>query len=246
MIVASEAVERAALADLHAAATQALIDALRLRTIEIGAGLVSIGGALPESAIVVNRAIGLGLGAAEAEATMEAVFEAYRGAGVARYFVQRHPEARPSEIADWCRAAGLEKARGWQKFSRGPGPVPDTPTDLRIAEVGPDHGAAFGRIVCDAFDLGEAAIPWLARLPGRPGWRIFMSFDGDTPAGTGGLFMRDGVALDRLGRHRARLSPAGRAGGDSWRARPMRNRCRLRRHPHMHGRGRAGRSPALL
>lgn len=193
MTVASEDIERAALADLHAAATPELVDALGLRAVQIGGALVSVGGALPASAIVVNRAIGVGLGAPETEATIGAMVDAYREAGIARYFVQRHPDADPPAIVDWCLAAGLEKARGWQKFARGPEPVPDTPTDLRIEEIGPEHGPAFGRIVCDAFDLGPEAAPWLALLPGRPGWRIFMSFDGDEPAGTGGLYIRDGI-----------------------------------------------------
>lgn len=194
MTVSSEDIERAALADLHSAATPELVDRLQLGVREIGAALVSIGGALPASAIVVNRAIGLGLGAAETEATLGAMVDAYRAAGVARYFVQRHPDAQPPAIVDWCRAAGLEKARGWQKFTRGREPVPDAPTDLRIEEIGPEHGPAFGRIVCDAFDLGPEAAPWLALLPGRPGWHIFMSFDGDAPAGTGALYIQDGIA----------------------------------------------------
>ena len=194
MPAASEAIERAALADLHAAATPALIDALQLRAVETGTGLVSIGGALPASAIVVNRALGVGLGAPETEATMGAMFDAYREAGVARYFVQRHPDAQPPAIVDWCRAAGLEKARGWQKFARGREPVPDAPTDLRVEEIGSEHGLAFGRLVSDAFDLGPEAAPWLALLPGRPDWRMFMSFDGDEPAGTGGLYIQDGIA----------------------------------------------------
>jgi hypothetical protein len=36
---------------------------------------------------------------------------------------------------------------------------------------------AFGRIAAGAFDLGDAVVPWLARMPGRPGWHVFMCFD---------------------------------------------------------------------
>lgn len=194
MIPDSESIERAALEDLHAAATPSQIDDLGLRGQTIGSAFVSVAGSLPASAIVVNRAIGVGLGAPETRDTTEAIVAAYRNNGVGRFYVQVHPEARPPEVGGWLERAGVVKARGWQKFSRGREPVEDRPTDLEVREIGPRDGEAFGRIVCAAFDLGEAAAPWLARLPGRDGWRIFMTFDGKEPAGTGAMFVRDGLA----------------------------------------------------
>lgn len=199
MDFAGEAIERAALADLHSAATPELAGRLKLQSLQIGSALVSVAGGLPPSAVVINRAIGIGL---RSPATSEAVNEmlaAYRGAGVERFFVQRHPAAQPAELAGWLLAAKLEKARGWQKFHRGRQAVPDITTDLRIEEIGPGHGPAFGRIICDAFDLGDAAVPWLARLPGRAGWHVLMSFDGDEPAGVGAIFVRDGIAWTDFG-----------------------------------------------
>lgn len=189
----AEQIERAALADLQAAADSALRDKLRLEARQVGSALASIAGALPASAIVVNRTIGLGLAAPATEASVREIVDAYASAGVARYFVQISPEARPEALVGWLEAAGLEKARGWQKFSRGREAIPQRKTDLAIREIGPQDGASFARIVCDAFDLGEAARPWLARLPDREGWHIFMSFDGDNPAGTGALFVWDGM-----------------------------------------------------
>ncbi len=175
----AELIERAALADLHAAATPQLVETLRLQTRSIGSALVSVAGALPASAIVINRAIGVGLSVPETEETVREIVTAYRDAGVDRFFVQRHPAARPAKLADWLLAAGLEKARGWQKFRRGRDAVRDVETELQIKEIDGEHKMAFGRIACDAFDLGDLAIPWLATLPERPGWHVFMSFHGD-------------------------------------------------------------------
>lgn len=189
----AEEIERAALADLHAAAPPELRARLGLKGREIGQAFVSVAAALPASAIVVNRALGAGLGAAETEATVEEMLGVYRRAGVGRFFVHVHPEARPAGLAGWLEARGLERARGWQKFVRGREPVPEPATDLAIREVGPEHGSAFAAIVADAFDLGEAAVPWLAALPGRPRWHVFMSFEGEAPAGAGALFI-DGEA----------------------------------------------------
>ena len=194
----SDAIERAALASLHAAASDELVAALGLRADTIGSSLVSVAAALPPSAIVINRALGGGLEAPETEASVKETLAAYQRAGCERYFIQRHPQAQPPEMVDWLLAAGLEKTRGWQKFQRGREAPPQgdnkSTSDLRVEEIGPDQGMAFARILCDAFDLGAAAVPWLARLPGHGGWHIYMSFDGDAPAGTGTMFVQDGLA----------------------------------------------------
>jgi len=190
----AEFIEQAGLADIHAAATPELRNKLKLEARCADSALCSIAGALPASAIVINRVIGLGLSSPADESSVREIVNAYARAGITRYFVQVSPAARPDGLVGWLEAAGLEKARGWQKFSRGRDAPPERTTDLSIRRVGPEDGEAFARIVCDAFDIGEAAIPWLARLPGREGWHVFMSFDGDRPAGTGTLFIKDGLA----------------------------------------------------
>jgi len=193
MLHPAEELERAALEDLHTAATPELRRRLGIEGLAIGGAFVSIAAALPASAIVINRAIGIGLEAPESEATIGEIVDAYARAGIARYFIQLHPEAKPRQIADWLRARGLEKARGWQKFSRGREAVPAARTDLAIREIGPADAEASAMILSDAFDLGDQARPWLASMPGRKRWHVFMSFDGDQPAGTGALFI-DGDA----------------------------------------------------
>jgi len=195
----AEEIERAALADLHNAATAEQIDKLKLRSLSIGAALVSVAPTLPASAIVINRAIGVGLSEPENRVTVEEILSTYRESGVDRFFIQRHPDARPVQLVDWLIASGLERARGWQKFRRGRAGVPDVKTDLRTAEVGLEYAEAFAQIVCDAFDLGDAAVPWLAQLPGRPNWHVVMSFHGDKPAGAGALFLKDGYGWTDFG-----------------------------------------------
>lgn len=190
----SERIERAALEDLHRAATPALRQRLGLAGLQQGSAFVSSAAALPPTAIVINRAIGLGLGQAADDAALDGLIAAYRQAGVSRYFIHHHPDARPGDLARRLEDKGLAPARAWQKFSRGRERVPDRPSDLKIAEIGPEHGADFGAIVSAAFDLGEAAAPWLACLPGRPGWHIFMSFEDGAPAGAGAMFVHDGQA----------------------------------------------------
>ncbi|MEC9368659.1 MAG: hypothetical protein VX871_08200 [Pseudomonadota bacterium] len=195
MTDAGELIERAALADLYDAAPLAAVAGLRLASFEARGAWVGLAGALPASAIVVNRVIGIGVREPARQSDVEMIARAYAQKGIARYFVHRHPEAGPANLDDWFVLQGWEKARGWMKFERGTDtPAPDATTDLAIREIGPEHGEDFARIACDAFDLGEKSVPWLAALPGRKRWRIFMTFDGDEPAGTGALFVQRGIA----------------------------------------------------
>jgi len=178
--------------DLHDAADENDIRELGLKGLTVDSSFVSVARNLPASAIVVNRTLGLGLSAKASRKEVETIVSTYNKNNVAQYFVQLHPDANPAELSSWMKNEGLKPDRGWQKFSRDPVRVDYRKSDLKVREIGKDHGTAFGEIICNAFDLGEAAIPWLAKLPGRENWHIFMSFDGDKPAGVGALFVRNG------------------------------------------------------
>lgn len=188
-----ENIERAALESLHAAADEQSREALGLETAMIGGAFVSIASELPASAIVVNRAIGIGLHEPADRLSASKTVCAFKKRGVARYFLHLHPEAGPADIAGWLKEDGLEQTRGWMKFDRGTEPPPEISTELRVSKIGPAHGPAFGAIVSDAFDLGPKAAGWLANLPAQSGWHIYMTFAGNEPAGTGALFVKDGI-----------------------------------------------------
>ena len=185
----AEAIERAALLDLYDAANPALKRRLGLEVREIGGATAFMAAALPASAIVVNRVCGLGLDRPATRDDIAEIDEAYRAAGVARYFIHWHPEAEPVDLPAAFSEFGLERTRGWQQFAHNRDIPPDVPTRLAVRQAAPGDAEAFGRIACAAFDLGEEAIDWVARLVGHPRFRIVMSFDGDTPAGIGALYI---------------------------------------------------------
>lgn len=195
----AESIERAELQTLHDAAPPELSESLGLQLHVRGSALVSIAAGLPASAVVINRTVGLGVEVAATRDDVQAIVHMYRDAGVRRYFIQRHPDAQPPELVDWLLEAGLEKARGWQKFERGMAPAPIVETDLSIRRLTPEQGTTFARVACDAFDLGNAAIPWVASLAGREHWHFFMSYYGAEPAGTGALFVSGGCGWTDFG-----------------------------------------------
>jgi GNAT superfamily N-acetyltransferase len=181
-----ETMEMRALASLHAAATPEMRDALGLCWGEDGEASVSAAAALPASAIVVNRAVVRGA------AALPRLAAGYRAAGIGRFFLHLPPgvEVPPDVLRDLA----LRDARPWQKFVRLRGaPVPDT-APVQIERVHPGPAAeAVARIVCAAFDLGQAAEPWVARLCRDDRWQVFLARVDGAPAGTGALFSDGGI-----------------------------------------------------
>ncbi len=160
---------------------------------DLAGGHLSAYGALPPSAIVVNRTIGLGLHQPADAATLDELIATYAAAGVRRYFVHLHPEAQPADLDVLLAARGLVPARAWVKFERGREAPPDVATGLDVREAGPADAAALGRIAADAFDLGPQGEGILAALIGRPNWRVFMTSHDGAAAGCGALYVEDGI-----------------------------------------------------
>ena len=200
MAFRSETIERAELQALHALADPETANRLRLALQPIGDGVASVAGALPSSAIVINRVLGCGLTQPFDPNWIIEANDIYKESGAKRFFLHLHPDARTDGIEAHFAVAGLERTRGWQKFSRGAAePIEDRQNDLTTRRIGSDLGTDFGRIVCGAFDLGDETLPWIAKVPGAPGFHAFMSFDGDEPVGCGAIYIQDREAWTDFG-----------------------------------------------
>jgi hypothetical protein len=193
----AERIERAALLDLYQATPCATRAQLGWRLETMGTALVSL--AEREPNILLNRVIGLGVEAPEHPGTVEAIAQRYAAAGINEFFLHLCPDAQPPALRDGVIQAGLIKSRGWMKFLREPVAPPDVSSDLHVQRIGVAHAEAFARIAAPAFDLSEAALPLIAALADRPGWHLYLSFDGDIPAGAGAMFVQDEVAYFEWG-----------------------------------------------
>ncbi len=112
---------------------------------------------------------------------------------MSRFFLHVVPDLAGPRCETLLARSGYEKYRGWMKFERDTEDVRPVKTDLSIREVDAELADGFADIVGPAFDFQPGFHPAIAALLQARDWRIFMSFDGETPAGTGGLFVRDGV-----------------------------------------------------
>jgi hypothetical protein len=151
-------------------------------------------GSATEPSILINRVFNLG---SEYVPTLEQLIDIrtiYANAGISRFFLHVVPEKLGANYEALLTEGGYEKYRGWMKFERGTGEVDPVTTDLSICRVGPESATDFASIVGNAFDFGPGFQPAIAALFNDPNWQLYMSFNGDQPAGTGGIYMKDGAA----------------------------------------------------
>jgi len=184
-----EDVELAAFLDFSEAA--AGLDALALRHEIIDQALIMTAPGDPH--FLINRVIGLGVGAPAQRDTIVHFKQVFSDARIDRYFVHIMDDARPNDLKAWLEQENLVPQRRWMKFVHRGGLAPDPDSDLDVRRVDREHGDAFGQIVAASFDMGAASVPALARLTERPKWHIFMGFADGEPAAAGALFIDQGV-----------------------------------------------------
>ena len=181
----SERMEAVALEAIHKGANDEIRSQLGLHLDWVEDTMVSIVANDPST--LLNRAVGLGLNQPATEHGIKRICEAYREHGVDRFYLGVHPEARPDGLGQLLANAGLQSDRGWMKFERGPDPAPSAESTLEVREIGEEHIEEFSRIAASAYGMTPDAARLVRGLVDRPGFHLYMTFDGDTPAGTGGM-----------------------------------------------------------
>jgi len=71
---------------------------------------------------------------------------------------------------------------------------PIVASDLHIRVIGPRDAARFALLTMAEFTDGQPLTPGLAALVGRPEWRHYLAFDGDTAVAAAALFVHEGTA----------------------------------------------------
>ena len=186
-----ELVEAAVFTALWEAAPERVRREHGVRAHTVAGAVCTAVAATPENTMI-NRVTGLGLREAPTDAELDEIDAFFRAAGT-RYAIGLSPFAAP-DLRARLEARGFEPGYAWMKFRRGvveqPPPVE---TELRVEEIGAEHGPAFGSVVARGYGLPDAAAAWLGSAAGAPGFRLFLAWTGDEPAGTGALFVGDGI-----------------------------------------------------
>ncbi len=192
MSAAAEQLELDALRDWHAVA-RATGCSPDWALVEVGNLLCSVCPSEPN--ILINRVFGFHR-QTDAAALRDAL-SVYDDAGIGRCFL--HVLTDDLDAKAGLEAAGYERYRGWMKFLRTGVSIEPPDSDFSIRVIDRHHAEDFARIVSNAFDFEPTFRPTLAALTESTIWQLHMSFDGEQPAGTGGVFVANGGAYFDFG-----------------------------------------------
>ena len=140
-----------------------------------------------------NRIRGLGVEGPVEREQLRALIAEGRRRGSKRLFVQVVPDAEPPELTEWIEAEGGVFHNRWVRLWRRTTALPATPTDLRIAPLGPEHGSRVGEILSRSFAFPVELEPWTAATVGYPGMLYHGAFDGDRLVAAGAVYLAEGA-----------------------------------------------------
>ena len=189
-----ELVERDAWLDFFTAAPDDCAQAFGISSLRLGdMGLL----ASREVAIVeFNRAMCVGTVAPATETELDEASAWLKTNAAPGWAFQVAPAAHTRAVQDWLRRRAMTASgTGWAKFERGTSPAAHMKTSrVQIRLVNTARANAFGQVVQAGFGLPVATAKWFAALFGRPGWRLYLAYDGQTPIASGAAFAQHDVA----------------------------------------------------
>jgi ribosomal protein S18 acetylase RimI-like enzyme len=192
-IYAAEWIEREAWVDVFEAAPPEVCSALGLGVWRVGEARVLSASGVDH--ILVNRTLGLGLGAPADERAVDDIIDRYRKESIPRYFVHLVREAATAGVPEWLEARGLSRyPRAWVKLGRGTGAVTRATTSLEVRAAKEAERARVGAIFEVGFEMPAGSGKMFSSVVGRPGWRACVACHEGTPVAAALLFIRDGIA----------------------------------------------------
>jgi GNAT superfamily N-acetyltransferase len=189
-----ELVERDAWLDLFAAAPADCARKFAIRSHWLGNLALLAGRELP--IVEFNRAMGVGILAPATERELDQALAWLQTNAAPGWALQVAPAAQTVTVQDWLRRRDLiTSGTGWAKFARGNSPAAAVPkSSIHVRRVGAKSANAFGEVVQEGFGLPFGAATWFAALFGRPGWHLYLAYDGSTPIASGAAFMQGSIA----------------------------------------------------
>ncbi len=178
-----DVIEAKAFIDLYQAAHGQLPDEEQFDCTPLNGGCAI---SLPRApAIGLNRILGL----AKTE-DLDKAYSWIRGRQGNR-FLQLNLDAASEEVRRWVQSKGLvSHGPGWAKLARSADLVSQlSPSKVKTRKVRPVEAMHFGAMMCAGFGFPEHLAALWASIVGRDGWACFYALDGDTPVGTGAMFI---------------------------------------------------------
>jgi hypothetical protein len=192
-----EFAEARAWSSFYRSAPTATADALGIHVVTHGptTALAMAGAPFP----LVNRIIGLGVGAPATEVVVDEMLDVYGRIGVKDFAVQIAEPAGPSELTRWLDERNLVAGGAWAKTFRGNGPVSVLQGPTRVERASQDDVDTFGDVATRGFEMPEDFGPMFGGLVGKPDWHTYLAYDGPEAIATGAMYVMGDVAWLGMG-----------------------------------------------
>lgn len=180
----------------NADASPASREALGMAAVRLGGGVLTMVRHDPTNGYW-SKAVGLGITEPLTEEVVDEVIARATAHGVPAVTFQVAPHAEPADHPRLLEARGLVPGTAFVKCF---GPLPADPpgrTDLDVRPVGPEHAAAYGRVIRTGFGMPEDAAmeAWFAEAPTYGGdWWTVGAWDGEELVAVANLFVHGDVA----------------------------------------------------
>lgn len=184
----NESIDASAWADMYAAAPSEWAGQFGMACRRYGGATVLTLRALPHP--MFNRALGFGV---VGQAPMGEVVETLVRDAAPRWDVSLAPE---TGLEEELEALGLAPGRRLAVLARPlEAPVQPVACPFELREVTAPQAPVFADVLGAGYGTPPFLKPWNVAMVGRPGWRFYLAWEGETPVACAGLFTRGEVAM---------------------------------------------------
>ena len=188
IVLALERAEIDAFTDLYRAASDDIVAAAGLEVSNI-ADLVILAASRID-VLALNRALGLGLREPVSDRLLGKLLAMLTEHRSPRFFIPVAPVNGHEKVEEALVSNGIRHYNNWVRLSRMLTNIPeDTSIDVDVREIDRGSAAIFGSIVATAFGYPPAVAPLSGQTVGRPGWRHYVAYAGETPIAAAAMYV---------------------------------------------------------
>jgi len=141
-----------------------------------------------------NRVIGIGVDEKVSDNLIKEIKYFYKQNNKNKFFIQASPVVNNTELRDFILPNGGELRNNWAKLVKIPEVKKINNSEISIRELHEQDHEYVASLLLRSFSFPEELRPFCNYAFGKPGWKNYVAMLDDKIAGTGSLYIRDGIA----------------------------------------------------
>lgn len=141
-----------------------------------------------------NRVIGIGLNEKVTDSLIKEIKNFYKQNNKNKFFIQASPVENNTNIRDLILQNGGELRSNWAKLVKIPESKKINNSEISIRELHEQDHEYVASLLLRSFSFPEELRPFCNYAFGKTGWTNYVAMLNDKIAGTGSLYIKDGIA----------------------------------------------------